>query len=185
MIRRSRLAGIAVQPRTLCRQPMHRNRRYVSLAPQSAQQSMVPFYVLLVGFAAFRVAGYAGIGYLNHWQTSMRAAVGLMFLFTASAHWGSRRADLIRMVPPALKAPGLLVTITGILVIAGAIGLNLPQTARIAAMCLALLMLALFPANVRAARQAIELGGRPPTPLPLRTALQVIFILATLAAGLC
>jgi hypothetical protein len=39
-------------------------------------------------------------------------------------------------------------------------------------------MLALFPANVSAARRGLKLGGRPVTPLPLRTLLQVVFVAA-------
>jgi len=31
----------------------------------------------------------------------LRAALGIMFFLTASAHWGKRRPDLIRMVLPS------------------------------------------------------------------------------------
>jgi hypothetical protein len=41
----------------------------------------------------------------------------------------------------------------------------------------------MFPANVRAARQRLVIGGRPVTPLPLRTLLQIFFIAALVAAG--
>jgi uncharacterized membrane protein len=37
-------------------------------------------------------------------------------------------------------------------------------------------MIALFPANIRAARESLEIAGRPATPLPLRTAMQVLFV---------
>jgi hypothetical protein len=40
-----------------------------------------------------------------------------------------------------------------------------------------------FPANVHAARQALTIGGSPATPLVLRTALQIVFLAAVLAAG--
>src|SRR5262249_55563651 len=33
------------------------------------------------------------------WWTALRIALAAMFLVTASAHWGKRRADLIRMTP--------------------------------------------------------------------------------------
>jgi uncharacterized membrane protein len=44
-----------------------------------------------------------------------------MFLLTASAHWGKRRRDLIRMVPGVFPQPDLLVTLSGMLEIVGAI----------------------------------------------------------------
>ena len=56
------------------------------------------------------------------WWTALRIALAVMFLLTASAHWGKRRADLIRMVPAAFSRPDLLVTITGVCEIAGAVG---------------------------------------------------------------
>jgi uncharacterized membrane protein len=115
------------------------------------------------------------------WWTALRIALAAMFLLGASAHWGKRRADLIRMVPAALPRPDLLVTITGICEILGAVGLLIPRVAPTAALGLTLLLIALFPANVRAARQAITIGGRNATPLPARTAIQVVFMTATIA----
>jgi uncharacterized membrane protein len=114
------------------------------------------------------------------WWAALRFALAAMFLLTASAHWGKRRADLIRMTPAMFSRPDLLVTLTGIFEIAGAIGLLLPSLAPIAAAALALLLLGIFPANVRAAREGIGVGGRPPSPLPVRAAIQVIFLLATI-----
>jgi uncharacterized membrane protein len=115
------------------------------------------------------------------WWTALRIALAAMFLLGASAHWGKRRPDLIRMVPAALPRPDLLVTITGICEILGAVGLLIPRVAPAAALGLTLLLIALFPANVRAARQAITIGGRNATPLPARTAIQVVFMTATIA----
>jgi hypothetical protein len=42
----------------------------------------------------------------------------------------------------------------------------------------------MFPANVHAARAKLTLGGRPATPLGLRTVLQVVFLAATVAVAL-
>jgi len=117
------------------------------------------------------------------WEAALRAALATMFLVTASAHWGKKKADLIRMVPPALPKPALIVMATGCFEIAGAVGLLLPATTRIAATCLALLMVAMFPANVYASHQMLSIGGRPVTPLPMRTAVQFVFVAALLVAG--
>ena len=107
-----------------------------------------PFYILVSSFLLFWIAGFAGAVFVWPWPAALRAALATMFLVTASAHWGKKRTDLIRMVPPAFPKPEFLVTATGCFEIAGAIGLLLPATTRLVATCLALLMVAMFPANV-------------------------------------
>jgi hypothetical protein len=67
----------------------------------------------------------------------------------------------------------MLVTITGLLEIAGAIGLLLPRTAAAAAICLAVFLVALFPANIRAARQRFTIRGRPAMSVARRDAGRV------------
>ena len=134
---------------------------------------MQPLIVLIVLFALL-------IWPLG-WWTALRIALAAMFLLTASAHWGKRRADLIRMTPSAFSRPDLLVTISGICEVAGAAGLLIPRLAPFAAVALAVLLLAIFPANVRAAREGITIAGRPPTPLPLRATIQAIFLFALIA----
>src|SRR5262249_56558354 len=96
---------------------------------------------------------------------------------------GKRRSDLIAMVPRAFRRPELMVSATGFLEILGAVGLLIPAIAPIAAACLAMLLIAMFPANIRAARERLSIGGRPATALPLRTLLQLVFIAAVLVAG--
>jgi uncharacterized membrane protein len=86
------------------------------------------------------------------------------------------RPDLIRMVPPWLPNPEALVTFTGIAELVGAVGLLVPIVSRWAAVGLALLLVALFPANVHAARAGLILKGRPATPLVIRLPLQLIWI---------
>ncbi len=144
---------------------------------------MIPFLVLLTATLILRAIGAAGVAVLGSWIICLRGGLAAMFLLTASAHWGKRRPDLIRMVPAAFPRPDLIVTITGLCELLGAAGLLLPATAGAAAACLMALLLAMFPANVRAARHNLTLGGKAATSLPLRTFLQVVFIAALLAAG--
>jgi|SRR5580704_8321703 uncharacterized membrane protein len=139
---------------------------------------MVPLFVLLLSFAVLRCAGFLGVTALNNADLPLRGGLFLMFLVAASAHWGRGRADLIRMVPTALPRAGLLVSVTGVLEILGAIGLMFSATARLAAVCLAILLLALFPANVRAARESLTILGRPAPGILLRGAIQAIFLSA-------
>lgn len=142
---------------------------------------MIPVIVLAVLFVAFSLAGRLGVPFMWGWWTSLRFALCGMFLLTASAHWGKRRPDLIRMVPTGFPKPAVLVTLTGILEILGAFGLLLPYTARLAAFCLCVLLFCLFPANVRAAREKMTIAGRPVPFLLPRAAIQVVFVGATLA----
>lgn len=115
------------------------------------------------------------------WWTAVRIALAGMFLLTASAHWGKRRPDLIRMVPDAFPRPDLLITFTGICEILGAVGLLIPRVAPFAATGLTLLLFAIFPANMRAAREHLTIAGQPTPSLLPRTLIQVVFITATIA----
>ncbi|MFI7277890.1 DoxX family protein [Streptomyces sp. NPDC049879] len=146
---------------------------------------MIPFLAMVIGFAVLRLAGLAGVDALDAWQPALRGGVALLFVTGGVPHFlPSWRRDMAAMVPPSLPRPELLVTLTGVLELAGAAGLLIPPLAPYAAIGLAVLLLALFPANVHAARQHLTLGGRPATPLPLRTVLQVVFLAATVACAL-
>lgn len=144
---------------------------------------MIPLFVLVVTFTLLLLGGRLGIARLASWVTCLRWAVALMFLVTASAHFGSRRDDLVRMVPEVFSNPELIVTLTGIAEIAGAIGIVLPRLAPYAATGLALLLVAMFPANVKAALEDLTIGGRPVAGVVPRGILQVVFLGAVLLAG--
>lgn len=146
---------------------------------------MIPFFVLSGVFILCRILGWAGVEFLATWQNCLRIAVAAMFLLTASAHWGKRRADLIRMVPTAFPRPELLVTLTGIAEISGAIGMLWAPTTKAASIGLAIMLIAIFPANVHAARQQMTIGGRKVPDLFVRTVLQGVFLAAVIAAGWC
>jgi len=140
--------------------------------------AMVPLFVLVLSFAVFRCAGLLGVTALNGVGLPLRLALFLMFLLTASAHWGKGRPDMIRMVPPIFPYAGILVSVTGVLEGVGAIGLLAPATVRLAAICLAILLLAMFPANIHAARKHLTILGRPAPGLLMRGAIQVVFLSA-------
>ena len=87
--------------------------------------------VLLILFGSllvFRVLGFAGIGVFATWEQSARVALATMFLFTAASHFAPMKQDLVAMVPPGLPRPDLLVFITGLAEIAGAVGLLIPPS---------------------------------------------------------
>jgi uncharacterized membrane protein len=145
---------------------------------------MVPLVVVLVVFTSLRLAGALGVAALRDWRLCLRGALAVMLLVTASAHWGAKRADLVAMVPPFFPQPALLVTLTGVFELLGAIGLLVPRTARLAAAALALMFIAMFPANIYAAQQNLTIGGNPVTELPLRTAVQVVLIAAAVTIAI-
>ena len=144
---------------------------------------MTPFYVLVASFLLFKGLGLIGLSHFEGWHTSLQGAVAVMLLLTASAHWGSRRPDLIRMVPPAFPRPEWIVTVTGLLEIAGAAGILFPATSKAASFGLAILLAAMFPANVLAAKKQLTIAGQPVPKLFLRTMLQLVFLAAVLLAG--
>lgn len=142
---------------------------------------MLPFLVFIGLFVVLLTLGALQMPVAFGWWTALRFALAGLFLLTASAHWGKRRPDLIKMVPPSLPYKEFLVSATGILEILGALGLMLGPMARPAGLGLSVLLIALFPANIHAARERLPIGGRPATPLPARTFVQLIFLVATLA----
>jgi uncharacterized membrane protein len=99
-----------------------------------------------------------------------------MFIFTASAHFNKMKHDLARMIPAYFPHPLLLVYITGILELLGAVGLLLPEFRRLAGLCLIALLIAMFIANVNAAQKGVTLRGKPATPLWLRIPMQIFFV---------
>ncbi len=137
---------------------------------------MVPFLVLVSVALGARLAGQLGVRPLRAWPACVRLGLAAMFCVTAAAHFNSMRPDLVAMVPPGVPSPGLMVTVTGLCELAGAAGLLVPRTRRAAALGLIVLLLAVLPANVHAARAGVTLRGEPPTPLALRVPLQALFI---------
>lgn len=145
---------------------------------------MAPLITLLAVTLLLRAAGAAGIRGLRSWHTSLRGGLAAMFALTGVAHFNDMRGDLIAMVPPALPHPELLVTVTGGLELLGAAGLLHRRTAPWAAGGLALLMVAMFPANVYAALSGLMVNGAPATALLPRTLMQLVFIAAAMAVVL-
>src|SRR3984893_18514326 len=139
---------------------------------------MAPLIALLIGSMAARVVGWLGVDYVDTWVKAIAVGLAAMFVLTGVAHFvPPLRASLITIVPPRLLVPGLLVSFTGVLELLGAVGLLVPATRFAAAVCLLLLMLAMFPANIYATRMP-----NPPksmtTRLPLRTAEEIVYVAA-------
>jgi uncharacterized membrane protein len=145
---------------------------------------MAPLIALVLGTFVARLVDVLGADYVDGWPSAIAVGLALMFVVTGIAHFvNPLRRDLVAIVPPRLPSPHLLVTVTGLLELLGAAGLLYPPTRAAAAICLGVLMLAMFPANVYASRMP-----SPPksmtTRLPLRTVEQIVFVGAALMVGL-
>ena len=137
---------------------------------------MEAVFVLVVSFILLRGVGWLGVERLSTWKDAGRGAVVIMFLFTGVSHFTSLKHDFAAMIPAPMPNGLWVIYLTGVFEIAGAIGLLIPRVRRLAGICLVLLMLVMFSANVNAALNEIPLGGDAATPLWLRTPMQVLFI---------
>ncbi len=139
---------------------------------------MIPLIVMIVAWMGARLV--AATGHFPAAATTvgaLRFGLAAMFAFTGVSHFlPDTRPDLIRMVPPPLPYPEHLVTLTGVLELAGAVGLLVPGLTSLAAYCLMALLVAMFPANVYAATAGLEIGGREASPLVWRLPLQLFWI---------
>ncbi|WP_433219773.1 DoxX family protein [Microtetraspora malaysiensis] len=148
--------------------------------------------VLVVATLCFRLLGAAlGLARFTTWRLSAAHGLAVMLVMTASAHFVPsgvtfmpNHADMVAMVPPFVPFPALVVYLTGVLELAGAVGLVLPATRRAAGTCLALLFVLMIPANIYAALDGVTLAGEAATPLWQRVPEQVLYIgVALWAAG--
>jgi uncharacterized membrane protein len=63
-----------------------------------------------------------------------------------------------------------------VLEILGAVGLMVPGYSGLAGICLIVLLIVMFPANIKAAMEKLPLRGKPATALWLRLPMQILFI---------
>jgi uncharacterized membrane protein len=145
---------------------------------------MAVIITLVLGTLGARTLGWLGVDYVDNWPEAIAVGLAAMFVMTGVAHFvPPMRRDMIAIVPPRLPAPGALVTITGVLELAGAVGLLYPPTRIAAAVCLFVLMLVMFPANIYAARMP-----NPPksmtSRLDVRTAEEIVYLGAAFVVGL-
>jgi uncharacterized membrane protein len=148
---------------------------------------MIVIATLVLGTLGARLVGLLGPenwAHVDSWPQAVAVGLAAMFVMTGVAHFvPAMRRDMIAIVPPRLPAAGLLVTITGVLELVGAAGLLYPPTRVAAAVCLFLLMLVMFPANVYASRMP-----NPPksmtSRLDVRTVEEVVYLGAAIVVGL-
>jgi uncharacterized membrane protein len=137
---------------------------------------MAALFVLVISLLLLRGLGLLGVRRLSSWREAGLVAVAIMFLFTGITHFTGIKHDYAAMLPGPLSGNLGIIYLSGVLEIAGAVGLLVPRTRRLAGICLALYLVAVFPGNVYAAVNEVPFRGEPPTPLWLRTPIQLLFI---------
>jgi uncharacterized membrane protein len=92
--------------------------------------------------------------------TIFRAVLVLFYVIAGMAHlaWP---APFLLIIPEMVPFPGTVVLVTGILEIAGAIGLLLSRWRRLAGLMLAIYAICVFPANIRHAFSGLDIAGWP------------------------
>ena len=109
---------------------------------------MISLFVLVVSLILLRGLGALGVKRLSSWREAARFALVIMFVFTGLSHFSSLKYDFAAMIPAPLPNGLWVIYLAGVFEIAGALGLLIPQTRRLAGICLVVLLVALFPANV-------------------------------------
>jgi uncharacterized membrane protein len=135
---------------------------------------------LMITLVLCVLVGRRGLSTFGWKQQALRVIVALPLLASGPLHF-IRTALLATIIPPFFPYRPQLVLLTGVLELAGAIGLLLPRFTRLASLCLAVLMIAIFPANVYGANQTV--GGLHLPGVRVRLAMQIIYILLLLIAG--
>jgi uncharacterized membrane protein len=113
-------------------------------------------------------------------REAARIGIAVMLLFTGASHFSGLSHDMAGMIPPPLTGSLALIYLTGLLEIAGALGILTRRLKTAAAWSLAALLVALFPANIYAALAGVTLGGQPVTPLWIRGPLQLFWFVTLL-----
>ena len=139
---------------------------------------MAALIVLISSWLALGLLGRLGVTVVDSSAKAGRVALAIMFVFTGSTHFSSMRHDFLDMMPAFLPRHMGFIYLTGVLELAGGVGLLMPSARRFAGIGLMALLVAMFPANVYAAVNQIPFRGGAPMSLWLRTPIQLVFILS-------
>ena len=104
-----------------------------------------------------------------------RLALGLLFTAAGATHF-LLPGPFLAIVPDYLPDHGRLVQLSGLVELAGGLGVLFPSTRRPAAWGLAALLVAVFPANLWMAQHPERFSSIPPWALWARLPLQVPLI---------
>jgi uncharacterized membrane protein len=140
----------------------------------------VPIAVLSTIPLAFFLLGRSGFRQFGMTQSLLRIGAAMPLAISGVGHF-IRTRSFAAIVPPVFPHPAAWVEVTGAFELFGFVGLLFPETARVASVGVALLMIAVFPANIYAAGRTID--GLHMPGIPLRLAMQVAYVLVVLLAA--
>ncbi len=141
---------------------------------------------MVLTFLLLAVLGipYGVLSLLNNrgvWRSNSRwrgrFCVTLLFLLTGCAHF-MFTSEMAQILPLWVGHPTAIIYVTGLLELAGAIGLWISVFSRAAGIGLFIFLAAVFPANIYAAVHRIDVGGQGGGPLYLliRAPLQILLM---------
>ncbi|MBA3826969.1 MAG: DoxX family protein [Ktedonobacterales bacterium] len=107
-------------------------------------------------------------------QLAIRVVLALIFVVAGVLHFTATRQYAAIMPGWVPLSANLVVQITGVMEVAGGVGLLVPALLRPAGICLILFLVAVFPANVVAAQHNVPLMN----PIWARGLAQVVLIAA-------
>jgi uncharacterized membrane protein len=87
-----------------------------------------------------------------------RIILAVLFMLSGALHFILPQ-DYLRIMPPYLPSPALLVVISGVAEMLGGVGLLIPFTRHLAAWGLVALLIAVLPANIYTATAHLPLPG--------------------------
>lgn len=117
-------------------------------------------------------------------QSLTRLVLAALFVAAGVAHFRTPE-PFVKIVPPYLPSPYVLVYVSGIFEILGGLGLLVPATRLIAGWGLIALLLAVFPANIYMATAGVKIGGFPSQPWMAWARLPFQFVLIGLIYWAC
>ena len=141
----------------------------------------IPISLLVLTILAFFGLGRGNYASFGVSQVILRVLVALPLVVSGIFLHFFRTQITASIIPPAFPARTLMVVLTGVLEIAGAIGLFVPRLRRPAALWIAVMMVAVFPANIYAAGKVVD--GLQFPGVAVRTAMQIVYIVLVLLAG--
>lgn len=139
---------------------------------------MTVFVLIFVFTGILLLAKKLGVSSLESFKNCARIGTGITFIFAGASHFIIPET-FMKLMPPFIPAPLLMVYVSGVFEILGGIGLTASTTKRWASYGLILLLLAVYPANIYVALENIQLGGFMNNPAYqwLRVMLQIPLII--------
>lgn len=121
---------------------------------------MLFFVLILCATLVARLGGFLGVPEMKDWTSSMRWGMAAALVFFGIDHLLTPDRYL-PMIPSVLPYPAEIVFLTGLCELAGAIGLLVPWTRRLAGIMLAAYFVCVFPANIKNAIEGVIIEGLP------------------------